>query len=378
MYATRTRKVLTIHGIDSDGPWHDDVKRVLEPHFRCEPIPHNRYRPLGAIKIGFDPWALGVGTLVSIFLHVWQGGSLFLYFGGTVLIAVLLSVRRRRKALEEVKNRFDALALSGPPPSVIAHSLGTYFIGKIVGTFPDVHIDHLILTGCVLKRRTPWSKYKKINERAVMKIRNEVQVKDLVARLALVFYGFFPGLGHAGVKGFKGSVHNVLPYSYCDQKKCDALVHNVRLEEIGHNGVLFGSGHTKRFWLPALWELDPKDYEDFIELCLLADTYESQMDENRLGIVEDELRTRRWKWAGNISLETFMKTQIEYVLRQQGTKPIRQRMRAMMTFALKEMWTVIVRAYYSQGEGLGVEHLQMMQCLYPRTAVLYAIKAAKP
>jgi hypothetical protein len=282
-----SKKVITIHGINTRGQWQESIKAVLEPHFECISIKYDEYRWFGETKILLDPFVFMAGLAASVYLG--RGAvSLSVCILASFLIAVFVSYLRRLRTMQRIKRDLDGHLATGKSLHVIAHSLGTYFIGRIIEQFPDVRLDYLILAGCVLKRATPWSEYLRNNPRVVRRVRNEMAVQDLVAKLAVVFYGLFPGLGYAGVAGFKELSHDVDTHSGCGIE-CTALVHNVRLPKSGHSDVFVGRGHAQRFWLPFLWGLDPSDYEDFMEMCLLADELD-RLEDARLGAVEDELR----------------------------------------------------------------------------------------
>src|SRR6185369_9871116 len=122
------KKIITIHGINTDAPWQEEVKKVLEPHFECVSIKYDKYRRLGETKILFDPLIAASGTVMSVFF---QHGllSLLTYLTATAALAFLVSARRRFKTFRHVKQEFDSHNFTGRPPHIIAHSLGTYFIG---------------------------------------------------------------------------------------------------------------------------------------------------------------------------------------------------------------------------------------------------------
>jgi len=236
----RTKKVITVHGINTRGEWQEQIKAVLEPHFQCVSIKYKTYRRLGETKIVVDPIVCVVGVVMSLYFRH-RAVSLALCLIATLLAAMLLSYWRRMQTLRAVRVDFNDHLSTGKAPHVIAHSLGTYFLGRLIAQFPDTRVDNLVLTGCVLRRSTPWGEYLKINPKAVRRVRNEMAGKDLVAYLAVIVYGFFPGLGHAGIVGFTDSSHDVDPYSDCGSE-CTALVHNVRLKGLGHSDVFVGRG----------------------------------------------------------------------------------------------------------------------------------------
>ncbi|HWZ43246.1 MAG TPA: hypothetical protein VNW97_07200 [Candidatus Saccharimonadales bacterium] len=268
----------------------------------------------------------------------------------------------------------DELKVPSGVPHVIAHSLGTFLVGGIIEKFPDIRLDRLILTGCVLKRSTPWAEYLRRNPKAVKSVRNEMAGRDIVSKLAVVFCGFFPGLGHAGISGFTDYSHNIEPNSGCDIE-CAALVHNVSLRDLSHSDVFVGPGHARRFWLPFLWGLDPKDYEEFMEMCQLANESERLGFVKELGIVEDELRNRPWRWTNNLTLNDYLKEQIECLLKRKGVRPLRDRIRRMRDLAVAEMWHTIAQAYAIQDTGLGDPLI--LRNLHPKIAAAHAVRSVE-
>jgi hypothetical protein len=58
-----SKKVITIHGINTRGGWQDSIKTALEPHFECIAIKYRDYRWLGETKILLDPFTLLIGLV---------------------------------------------------------------------------------------------------------------------------------------------------------------------------------------------------------------------------------------------------------------------------------------------------------------------------
>ena len=373
------KQLITIHGINSKGKWQSDLTEVLGPHFKCSAIKYSDYRWLGATKILIDPLALLLCISVSIYFYSYSGGgrvSLATFIIASFVIAMLVSTLRRIRTLRKVKKALDDLTSTGKSPHVIAHSFGTYLLGCIIAHWSDIRIDHVIFIGCVLKRKTPWSSYLKKNPKAVRRIRNEMATGDLTAWLAVIFYGLFPGLGHAGVVGFSDLSHYVDPNSGCGVE-CTMLVHNVRLGRLGHRDVFEGRGHAQRFWLPFLWGLDPTDFEEFIEMCLLAEQCDLEGDHYRLGIIEDELRNRRWRWTNYFTLNDYLKDQIEYLLKHRDVQPLRRRVRLMRDVAVRELWHIIALAHEAQEVGSEAGDTTLQRYLHPKVAAIYAVNAAQ-
>ena len=80
------RRVLLIHGINSNGKWRDDVACVLRAHFDPIPIKYWHYRWFGATKLLLEPWALILLALLIYFvgaryLAAWMALALGLLVG---------------------------------------------------------------------------------------------------------------------------------------------------------------------------------------------------------------------------------------------------------------------------------------------------------
>jgi hypothetical protein len=59
------RVVILLHGIQSNGAWHDEVAEVLEPHFKCYPIKYREFHSLGPVTMFFWLWAIPLAGLLG-------------------------------------------------------------------------------------------------------------------------------------------------------------------------------------------------------------------------------------------------------------------------------------------------------------------------
>jgi hypothetical protein len=101
-----------------------------------------------------------------------------------------------------------------------------------------------------------------------------------------------------------------------------------------------------------------------------------QNDIQKLGTIEDELLNRRWKWANNLALNDYLKEQIECLLRSRGARPLRDRIRSMRGFAVREMWHTVAKAHAAQEAGRADHDPALLRSLHPRIAALSAVHHA--
>jgi len=117
-----TQKVVTIHGISSDGAWQDEVAKILEPHFDCVSIRYPQYRRLAPIKVA--PWLVGVPAAIGLGLAVGVSAWITGVIGLTLSAAYCVIVRSN--ARKTVMSRWlEKVGNPHPRPHLIAHSLGT-------------------------------------------------------------------------------------------------------------------------------------------------------------------------------------------------------------------------------------------------------------
>lgn len=276
-----------------------------------------------------------------------------------------------------------------PRPFVIAHSLGTYLVGRALRHFQDWSCHTIILTGCVLSRTFPWFEL----EGRFHYASNEVARMDLVPLAASLLGLTVKDMGCAGILGFKGSVqtvHNVLPtdpHPNCRGKRCSckthktfpacrSTVHNVCHKFLRHSDYFEGKNHAWRSWLPTLWGYDPVLYRGFVEACQLCHTLEtgdalsSEQDD-----AADALRTTCWGWTYG-PLERFVKKELKEELRI---------LRGSVSSSEFEMLTdiVISSLWYSVSSALAESDLpeqqrrrsEILEHLNPRTALKRCIEA---
>lgn len=314
------RTVVTVHGVNTKGQWQEDLQPLFTPHFHYVIIKYPSYRWFGVFKLVLEPWVLfplGAALLWMMYRGLIAGWfHLTIWFLAVLILAHLSSYVRRWLTLAFVKRRVTRHMLFGRRPHVIAHSLGTYLMSRTLKKFSDVRAHNLILAGSVISRSWDWTGLLARNQFAFRRIRNEVAMKDWVARLAYFLEGLIPGFGMAGFAGFyevPDVIHTVAS-SNSSCGKCPAtpaVIHNVKSLEAGHSDAFIGPGYAASFWLPYLWDIDPPEYQRFMEMCVLA--YDLQEMGDNVGIrpVERELRDTPWSWiAPQSSLAKYVEEQV--------------------------------------------------------------------
>lgn len=374
--------VVTIHGIDTAGNWQEQVEQVFTPHFECIGIKYPDYRRFGASTLAFGSvwllWlavsAIGLSFAAFVLRH-----EALAFLGVTCVILVgitsfFLARHKRSLVLNRFKSELDERVPFGASPHLIAHSFGTFLTGRALKKFPNVKLDRVVFTGCVLPRTFDWAAILKLNPRAFAELRNEIAARDWIPRLARFSkFVLLPGFGSAGVLGFHGDVGDVhtvdTPNEGCPSCSTPgarpAKVHNVMLREYAHSDHFVGVGHAESFWLPFFWGISPDEFQDFVEYCVLATSLEEEQDLFNLALVESELRERHWFWAG-CTLEVFVERQVCARIGEGH-----RRMAGIVSRAVRLTWHAVRDAQREQHKVHKNEAIARR--LHPRVAVCAAV-----
>jgi hypothetical protein len=304
------------------GEWQKKVEAVLKPHFECVHIQYPHYRRFGALRLLFNCVLLIIGISATVAYYTESATH-----SVTPALAILavsaataryLAVRRREKALAYFQKALQASLKPGERPHIIAHSFGTYLTGRVLKKWEDARFDHVVLTGSVLSQNYEWKGLNKHNRTAVRKVRNERALKDLVAMAVGAMYGTIPEMGYAGLTGFRGdaeTIHNTKgpyePCSICAPKDC-ALVHNVVHKNLGHSDHFLTLNHALSFWLPFFWDIEPYEYQIWLELCDDAANTEEELGARspKLAKYEDWLSTEPWRWCEGKTLRDYIHEEV--------------------------------------------------------------------
>lgn len=188
---------ISIHGIHTSGKW----QKELTPHLQDNAI---RYVPL---DYGWWPVFRILGPLG------WRKAL-------GVRKDIESAIQRQREHTERVW--------------VLAHSFGSFCIGKMLLESPSTRLRGMILCGSILPEDYDWGRV--FEQRQVGWVLNEICRKDLVVTLARFAVW---GAGRSGSKGFS--------------------VKHPSLEQIdnkhsGHSDLL-SSAHFQHVWIPKILEL---------------------------------------------------------------------------------------------------------------------------
>lgn len=383
------QEVILIHGINTAGEWQAVVEEVLAPHFCCVPVKYHDYRRFGAVKQLLGPWS-------GVALTLWIAGMFVFGLGGIgwawcvaivlMVLTLLEAFVRRRISWNRVKRQLDSECSIGLRPHLISHSFGTWLTGRILRVFPDALCDKIILIGSVLPTRYDWKGIleAKPRPRAFEQVRNEIGKKDLVVWIAGLLE-WIPGVGfgHAGVKGFKSvgdgePVHTLsnamVPCVECESQR--AAIHNVPLREFMHSTAFLTKRHAELLWLPFLFNVDPGEYREMLELCELATALEESGDEAQLAHLELAIHERQWRWLRAIG---FGKTFEDYVafraykrLEESGSEPETE-LKEVVDLVIRYFWIVVAEALAERRKPRENQNDLLLLSLRPVTAVTVAL-----
>lgn len=157
--------VLVVHGMNARGAWQEELSWLV---------------------------ATTYGRSVPVFIYKY----------GIVRPGALLKWRQRSLA-RDLASRLERLAgergdsTLGPCPDVLAHSFGTWLLGRALARNPGLSVGRIILMGCILRPDFAW---KLLVERGqVEAVLNHYGGRDLWARIA---HYLIPDSGPSGAGGF--------------------------------------------------------------------------------------------------------------------------------------------------------------------------------
>jgi hypothetical protein len=386
--------LFTIHGIYTDGPWQTGAASALDPFFEHHPVKYTEYRRMAIAKLA-QAWLAALllcilGLTLRYYRYFSKRWFLVLYLGicgVAVVVAHIRAAKGARKTMTELYLEMSAKSGNGPRPFVVAHSLGTYLLGRMLRHFENWSCHTIILTGCVLRRTFPWSGM----TTQFHYVSNEVARMDLIP-LAAAFLGLtVRDMGCAGTIGFTGtpqSVHNVFPsreYPNCKGKRCEctshsttpncnANVHNIHHRYLRHSDYFAGKNHAWRSWLPTLWGYDPVLYRLFIEACQQCDTLErndalwSEQDAAAMA-----LRTTCWGWTYG-TLEEFVQKELTSELDGLGLFVSPVKLSHLTDVIVLMLWRNVSEAA-RESSLLGRQKHEVLEHLNPRNALKRSIAA---
>lgn len=156
---------MSIHGYKSIGKWQDVLTQVLEEE-----------------NLVSAPYKYGYKVFKILPYHIKKDMMKF-----------------RDWYFETVDNPTNQLKISEPfhRPSILAHSLGTWILGKALLKYPEIKFDKIFLFGSIIPSDFDW--FKLILNNQVNSVIYEKADKDRIVPLGLIFTG---SLNPCGTKGF--------------------------------------------------------------------------------------------------------------------------------------------------------------------------------
>ncbi|MBI2716075.1 MAG: hypothetical protein HYX37_16705 [Rhizobiales bacterium] len=310
--------VITIHGVNPDREWQSRVQQVLAPHFDCVGHSYPDYDssvgPLRAIANILTLTLSIIAFLFSIIQLITQNWMMaaigFAAFVMLFVLSLILGWRRRLLCAKRLKVAIENTSPSGSP-HVIAHSLGTYLIGRVLKTFPDIRLGNVVLVSTVLPRDYPWQWILTQRPACVRNVRSEFGTSDLVVKTVGKIRWLARDLGNAGAYGFyenSTSIHTSLsPTTRCPLCAArPAQIHNVPLLELEHSDEFLGRRHARELWLPFLWGFSPDEFNTYLEDSKEAARLQEEKRWNEVETIIERLWATHFAWSGGNSLKEFV------------------------------------------------------------------------
>jgi pimeloyl-ACP methyl ester carboxylesterase len=152
-------------------------------------------------------------------------------------IQLVLPFMRERK-MKWFLDQYNALTKGyRNPPSIIAHSFGTYLVARTLQKYAEVRFGYVIFCGSIVEVAYPWTRIADSSQ--VARVLNDYGGKDFWARTAVFFVN---DAGPSGAKGF--------------QDCATGRVINRHRPEFRHSDFFYQSNY-ERTWIPFLSGTDP-------------------------------------------------------------------------------------------------------------------------
>lgn len=310
--------VITIHGVNPDRGWQPAVHDVLKPHFNCLAYDYADYDTMiGPVRAVSNIWLLGI-AVVAAFLAIeglvfgdWRKAAFAALAFALVFPLGLVLGWLRRVASAARLMRYIADQVQTGSPHVIAHSLGTYLIGRVIRKYFSVTFAKVLLVSPVLPRDYAWAKIVRQRPRSFRSVRNEFGTSDWVVKAVGRIRWLARDLGTAGDGGFlevADLVHTSRsPLAACqDCKTPPVRVHNVPLDEYSHSEVFLGRRHARELWLPFLWGFPADELNDYLEKLRVAAELIRNRRWNEAEEIIDPLLGATFTWTRGMTLRDFM------------------------------------------------------------------------
>ena len=315
-------------------------------------------------------------------LVAWRAGWLdanFLHWLAAIFCAIsivwlanMIAEYRREKVVSGFINFVSSAVGNGQPPHIVAHSLGSFVLGRTLFRFPEFKTGKIVLLGCVLRPGFQWD----ILRNQFELVRNELGAKDWVGSIASLLRPFVPEMGPSGKKGFRkpigavekrkrdtaGAPWRPCPCGICQGGVSNLAVLNVDGPSIGHTDLTAVKIRAQRRWLPYFWDIPPDHFERFIELCLECDILEEEGNPKLLAKV-DELLSGCWYWSQG-PLQDFLH-------RYLSALPLQSDPHHLKPVAIRSVATNLFRTV---AEANRANDSAQRRYLYPMHALRFAVK----
>jgi pimeloyl-ACP methyl ester carboxylesterase len=159
------------------------------------------------------------------------------FFRAIQLVIPSMRDRKVKWLLEEytaIRNRL------GRPPSIIAHSLGSYLVARLLEKYEEVKFDRIILCGSIVNKDYPWTEI--FERKQVTRVLNDYGGKDVWAKIAQWVVN---DAGPSGTEGF-------------NDRAGGRVLHRFRAD-FRHSDFFYSLNYEKS-WIPFLQGRDPADY----------------------------------------------------------------------------------------------------------------------
>jgi len=195
--------VISLHGIRTRGTWQKQLSSALSRNgFVYEPLDYG-------------------------------------FFRGIQLVLPFMRDRKKKWLLEQYTN---AIRQHSNPPSVIAHSFGTYLVARTMQKYDEIRFDRVIFCGSIVEKAYPWTAM--LDAGRVTRVLNDYGGKDRWARAA---EWFINDSGPSGANGFTDIA--------------SGRVLNKSRPEFRHSDFFYQTNY-ERTWIPFLSGTDPTQILD--------------------------------------------------------------------------------------------------------------------
>jgi pimeloyl-ACP methyl ester carboxylesterase len=384
----RKQFVLTIHGVNPNREWQPVIHKVLAPFFDCRGHEYHEYDTWrGPIRAIFSiPLFVGGVLLVAAGLYtgrVWPladpARTVALVVGFLcIIVSFLFAWSKRSRCADRLKVEIEQKC-GQHPPHIIAHSLGTYLIGRVIEKFPDTSLAKVVLISAVLPQTYPWAEVLRRNPDCVECIRSEFGEADWVVRAVgwLHWLGLVRDLGNAGRCGFRDQPR-LVHTSRALTRPCLTCIghlvpiHNFPLGQFEHSTHFLGTLHARRIWLPYLWGLPIVEFLRIQRACEEATRLEANKQYAEADQVIDRLWRRRFHWCGSRSLTDYVKAQIDANIARRPGFPTNVSRAEILKEIQGQLHEVVADADAEAMRSVGLNE-EIARLLDPRNAISEAV-----